>query len=245
MKKQTYRKSKIVLMLVLLIVLSTIFTTVSWYTIKPDRQVSSENKDVMTPYFLYLLNPDDEKSLSVTIGNIHPGETKRMIFAVSSKKENFEIAKDNDFKYQLELAYTENLKVEYSVFSLKEEAEEADGRIAVYDETGTAVKWFSKKTDTPMTSTDVSADRQKEMYGENTAGIINLGKYELFEKDGSDDLHLVSSVDTEGNVTYSMDYYMIEIKWEDGINFNDYVKETDLVYIIVKALQPRPSEKQN
>lgn len=38
---------------------------------------------------------------------------------------------------------------------------------------------------------------------------------------------------------------MIEIKWKDGMDFNEYTKETDLVYVIVKALQPRPTEKDN
>lgn len=247
MKKINHFRIKIVLILVLMITLSMVLFTHSWYVIDSERKVESSPTDVMTPYFLYLLNPDDEKSLSVSIGNIHPGEVKRMVIAVSSKNEDeetpFDIAKDNDFRYQLELAYTENLMVDYSVFSL---VADENGEIPVYDKFGTVVKMFSKEYEDAMTSEDVSEERRKEMYGEDTEGIVNLGRYELFEKDSNDgELHLVSKVEADGTVTYAMDYYLIEIKWKDGMDFNEYTKETDLVYVIVKALQPRPTEKDN
>ena len=199
----------------------------------------------MMPYFLYLLNPGDEKSLSVSIGNIHPGEVKKMVIAVSNHNEDvqnpFEVAKENDFNYQLELAYTENLPVNYNIYEL---VADDTGDIPVYDERGTVIKNFSKKSINPLSSTNVSEDRQNEMYGSNKTGIVNLGKYELFEYDGDNSkLHLFSDVDKNGNVNYAMDYYMIEVKWQDGMDFSAYAKETDLVYVIVKALQPRPTEK--
>lgn len=245
MKNRNGFKIKSVLILVLLVTLSTVLFTHSWYTIIPERKVDSNNTDVMTPYFLYLLNPDDEKSLSVSIGNIHPGEKKRMIIAVSSKNEDvqtaFDIAKNNDFNYQLELAFTENLQVDYSVYSL---VADENGLIPVYGEQGNIIMTFSKEYEAPMPSEDVSDERRKEMYGDDLEGIVNLGRYLMYEKDSNgDDMHLVSTVDDSGNVTYDMNYYMIEIKWKDGMDFNEYSKETDLVYVIVKALQPRPTEK--
>ena len=42
-------------------------------------------------------------------------------------------------------------------------------------------------------------------------------------------------------VLYEKDFYLIQISWKDGIDFSRYKKETDLVDVIVRALQPRPS----
>ena len=245
MKKKKRIKVKLILICALLIALTSALFTAAWYVISGDRTIESSRTDVMMPYFLYLLNPDDEKSLSVSIGNIHPGEVKKMVIAVSNHNEDvqnpFEVAKENDFYYQLELAYTENLPVNYNIYEL---VADDNGDIPVYDERGTVIKNFSKKSINPLSSTNVSEDRQNEMYGSNKTGIVNLGKYELFEYDGDNSkLHLFSDVDKNGNVNYAMDYYMIEVKWQDGMDFSAYAKETDLVYVIVKALQPRPTEK--
>lgn len=236
---------RIILIIVLTLVACSMLISGAWYVIKTNRKIESEITDVMTPYFLYLLNPGDETSLSVSIGNIHPGEIKQMVVAVSSKEgtggSTFEIAKDNNFDYQLELAYTENLPVEYKIYELS--ADEG-GDVVVYDEYGSAVKKFSKKSSVYLASEDVSEARIKEMYGTETTGIVNLGKYELFEKDSDNKkLNLVSTLDSLGVVSYDMDYYLIEIKWQAGKSFAEYAKETDLVYLIVKALQPKPQEK--
>ena len=51
------------------------------------------------------------------------------------------------------------------------------------------------------------------------------------------------------NIRENKDYYLIEIKWKekdgngDSLQFDDYRKETDLVYVIVKAMQPEPKEE--
>ena len=102
MKKRI--KHKVLIINILLVVAMALMVTGAWYVINSGRKVESEKTDVKTPYFLYLLNPDDEKSLSVSIGNIHPGEVKQIVIAVSSKNEDvdlsFDIAKDSDFEYQ-------------------------------------------------------------------------------------------------------------------------------------------------
>jgi len=45
------------------------------------------------------------------------------------------------------------------------------------------------------------------------------------------------------NEEYEFDYYLIEVTWKDGITFNDYTKETDLLYVVVNAKQPLPKEQ--
>ncbi len=45
------------------------------------------------------------------------------------------------------------------------------------------------------------------------------------------------------NGTYEYDYYLIEVTWQDISDFDAYKKETDLVYVVVNAKQPRPTER--
>ena len=66
---------------------------------------------------------------------------------------------------------------------------------------------------------------------------------ELFEKGSNGSpMQLVTFVENNGTIRYDMDYYLVEIVW-DSDDFASFSKETDLVYIIVKALQLRPTEK--
>ena len=138
------------------------------------------------------------------------------------------------------LAYTENLPIDYRVYEL--EKDDA-GDVTVDDNYGNSIMKFSKLSDTALTSVDVSEARWEDMYGSDREGIVNLGRYELFEKGSNGSaMQLLSVVEDNGDVIYDMDYYLIEIVW-DSDDFSAYSKETDLVYIIVKALQPRPTEK--
>lgn len=243
-KARKVSKRKLIVLWTLCLGLVLLLATGAWYVIKSSREVESEDADVMTPYFLYLLNPDDEQSLSLTVGNIHPGEVKQAVICVSNKSpnglSNLEIGKNSNFAYELELAYTENLPVNYQLYQL--DADE-NGSIVVADERGNALKKFEKLYESPMVSSDVSESRRLEMYGVSRNGIVNLGKYDMYSK-GGDNQALQLSTTTDGtNVNYEMDYYLIEISWKDGTNFSDYTKETDLAYVIVKALQPEPTEK--
>ena len=90
--------------------------TMAWYVLDAIREVDSKDTEVMTPYLLYLLNPTDEESLALTVGNLHPGETKQAVICVSSQRPEdigiMTISKDSEFSYELELAYTENLYIE-------------------------------------------------------------------------------------------------------------------------------------
>lgn len=222
--------------------------TVTWYVIHSQRDIDSQKTEVMTPYFLYLLNPSDHSSLALTIGNIHPGEVKREVICVSNQKPGLsserEISRDSNFLYELEMAYTENLAVNYEVYEL--ERDDVNGDIAVVEDTNGVIHTlasFKKKNTEQMTAADVSEVRRGEVYGSDLAGIVNLGRYRSFTE-GTDGKKLELEATVSGNdVNYDMDYYLIEITWQDGINFEDYNKETDLCYVIVKALQPKPEEK--
>ncbi len=251
-------KSFLAAMLALALLMAAV--SAAWYVINSQREINSISADIMTPYFLYLLNPDDEEALSLTIANIHPGEVKQAVICVSNKNPDsdgtseYDISKDSSFSYELELAYTENLPVEYNIYQLYQLSEEEKENlndperqkvVAVTDEYGEEQMYFIKVSADPLDAEDVSESRRKEMYGEDQEGIVNLGTYELYKTDNAGDyLQLATSVDAADETEYEKDYYLIEIIWPDDKSFSDYQKETDLVYVIVKALQPRPEEKE-
>ena len=259
-------RQKAWLVLCLSLVLILIVGTFAWYVISAIRRVDSEDTTVMTPYLLYLLNPTDEQSLAITIGNLHPGETKQAVICVSSQKPEemgiAAISKDSEFAYELELAYTENLALDYKVYELEliedAEANVIEDLIVVEDSTGSNTKTFKRALSgekLAKAAPDVSQERQKEMYpgsDEARAKIVNLGQYDSYRTDAAGKvLSLNTKVTTEnGTVEYDKDYYLIEMKWKDKdengntVRFENYTKETDLIYIIVKAMQPKPVEKQ-
>lgn len=259
-------RQKAWLVLCLSLVLILLVGTFAWYVISAIRHVDSEDTTVMTPYLLYLLNPTDEQSLAITIGNLHPGETKQAVICVSSQKPEemgiAAISKDSEFAYELELAYTENLALDYKVYELEliedAEANVIEDLIVVEDSTGSNTKTFKRALSgekLAKAAPDVSQERQKEMYpgtDEARAKIVNLGQYDSYRTDAAGEvLSLNTKVTTEnGTVEYDKDYYLIEMKWKDKdengntVQFENYTKETDLIYIIVKAMQPKPVEKQ-
>lgn len=263
-RKREGKKAWLVACLALVMVM--LAGTLAWYVLNAIREIDSKDTEVMTPYLLYLLNPTDEKSLALTVGNLHPGETKQAVICVSSQKPGdidiMTISKDSEFSYELELAYTQNLAVDYNVYELETVEAEAgdgttpDGLILVQDENDENTKYFKKAGNENLANAnvDVNAKRQEEMYGGNETSrqsIVNLGQYDLYQTDAAgNNLKLNTNVSVENDeVQYDKDYYLIEITWKQtdangaSIQFDDYRKETDLVYVIVKAMQPEPKEE--
>ena len=254
------------LLVCLSVVILMLTGTMAWYVLDAIREVDSKDTEVMTPYLLYLLNPTDEESLALTVGNLHPGETKQAVICVSSQRPEdigiMTISKDSEFSYELELAYTENLAVDFHVYEL-EQVEAGNGSqgsnafIVVEDENGQNQKQFKKAgsgVELEKADLNINEKRQEEMYGgteETRKEIVNLGQYDLYQTDANDEmLKLNTNVSVQnGQVTYDKDYYLIEIQWKEtngsgeAIHFEDYRKETDLVYVIVKAMQPKPEEE--
>ena len=260
--KRARRKAWLTLCLSCVILMLT--GTMAWYVLDAIREVDTKDTDIMTPYLLYLLNPTDEESLALTVGNLHPGETKQAVICVSSQRPEeigiMTISKDSEFSYELELAYTENLAVDFHVYELEQVTGSqgaSNGLITVQDERTGNQKQFKKVgsgAELEKAALDVNQKRQEEMYGgteETRKDIVNLGQYDLYQTDANNaSLKLNTNVSVEnGEVTYDKDYYLIEIQWKetnangDAIQFEDYRKETDLVYVIVKAMQPKPEEE--
>lgn len=255
-KPNKKKKKKPILISGIIVIILLLGATFTWYLFTKDNHGDRKEARIMTPYFLYLLNPDDTHSLQFSVGNIHPGETKQIVICVSNKKPvdddsgSIDIARESDFNYDLEFIYTENLAVNYKIYEMEKHQDDGTAipEDAVVLEDIDGAYWTKRVPEggtevLPLVmASDVTAARHAEVFGnDDLDNVINKGKYELYKEDSSGNpLHL-----TYKNDTYEFDYYMIEISWKDNIKFADYTKETDLLYVVVNAKQPEPIKQES
>ena len=245
----------IVISMILFLVMGSSF---AWYLLSGQKHIADrEDIKIMSPYFLYLLNPGESTSLQFSVGNIHPGEVKQVVICVSNQKPNdvsgevIDIAKESDFNYDLEFIYTENLALDYKVYELTKTVYDENNRIpadAIVIEGVDGFYWTKREnsdgnTVTNLQETNVSETRWSAVFSDVSAeglkNIENKGQYLLFQSDAiGAKLHL-----TYKNSTYEHDYYLIEMSWKGNANFSDNAKETDLLYVVVNAKQPEPQPK--
>lgn len=238
------RKRKIFSAFVL--ILATCIGTLSfaWFKIDTVHEADREDIEVMAPYFLYLLNAGDTDSLQFAVGNLHPGETKRAFICVSNKKPSdvdgsyIDIARDSDFEYELEFIRTNNLDLDYTLYEVErydmDEYHELAADEYVSEE---ALGYYFKRIGDALTGTDTTAIRRKALFGDDDSpAIVNGGTYTMYSEYSNDDkMHLKYN-----NSEYDYNFYMIEMKWRPGAVFADNKKETDMLYVVVNAMQPKP-----
>ena len=243
-------KKKITVMVILIaLCLATAGMTAAWYIRDDRKQAQTDAAIVMAPYNLYLMNPNAKDSLKFAIGNLHPGEEKYTVICVSNRiPENYagqdnmsELVKESEFNYELQLAHTENLAVDYRVYPLKRHEIPAggtlpEGAILMEGDDPAYKRYYWTKEESSLKGKDNTEKMKKEVFGAaDTDDIVNVGKYLFFD----DENMKLAYRDN----TYEYDYYLIEMTWQDIRDFNAYTKETDLVYVMVNAKQPRPTEK--
>ena len=237
-------RKKVIIVSLCAVLLLVSGITFAWYTRSENSLATRENVEIMTPYFLYLLNPGSSDSLEYTIGNIHPAETKQTVICVSNKKpddvedDSIDIARVSDFTYELEFITTNNLEVNYEIYELTMHTL-ADGQTAPADAITMpevdGVYWTKKGN--ALVGQDTSGERHTSVFGTaSPSGVVNSGTYTLYSKDSSGSaLHLSYS-----GGQYDYDYYLIEIDWVDDTSFEKSLKETDVNYVVVNAMQPKP-----
>lgn len=237
-------RTKLIMISLCLVLLVASGVTYAWYTRSENLSASRDNIEIMTPYFLYLLNPGTSDSLEYTIGNIHPSETKQTVICVSNKRpddvkdDSIDIARVSDFTYELEFITTNNMEVNYEIYELSmhklaDGESSPSGAVTMPEVSG--VYWT--KVGNALVGQDTSSERHQSVFGtSNPGGVVNSGKYTLYSKDSTGNaLHLSY---TGG--TYDYDYYLIEIDWIDENSFENSLKETDVNYVVVNAMQPEP-----
>lgn len=233
-------KIVVAILLVLVIMLAIGF---AWYSFNK-KHTDTKEMEIMTPYTLYLLNSGATDTLELSVGGIHPRESKQIVVCVSSHdvgaKEE-ETSKDGVFPYTLELIHTENIGLTYNLYPLTPlaAAPENPGENFVtsdytveQDGVNVVKKAYFRKGEMLVGDTAKSEEYRKEMYGEaKVAAVINKGIYCTYAKD-----EFKLSLNDE-NKRYN--YFLIEIEWNvDGTE--EKSKETDLVYLVARAGVPKP-----
>ena len=262
-KKKNPKKRIAVIMTVVCIM---VMVSLAWWYYHTKRPVKTEGRDVMVPYYLYLLNEDQSDYFQLQVVNMHPGETKRCVVCVSNKDKSdsgltYSVGRESEFQYELGFSYTQNIPLDYSVYELKKITLGEDGKVTdadkdkdlVYMESGSVWEKVKntgnqqvvalKKKDNSEEETEAN---NKEMYGASDINsIVNVGQYDTYTKDANENEMKLKISYSNNEPVFEYDYYLVEITWKEAVtNFIDYLKETDLVYVTVKAEQPKPEEKK-
>ena len=229
--------------------LMLIGSTFAWYSVVV-REAESKEANVMQPYYLTLLNPSETAGLQLSVGSLMPGRKRQIVFCVSNDDNEEKINMGGaDFDYSMELIYTENMALNYKVYDLEQAEEEAEGSIVaedyvIIDGVGVPRLTYWNIKGEALDKVDVSSTRHGEV-GLSAAvnEVVNKGKYWQYTQNSEEEnLHLSSSTNGDG---YDSQYFLLEIEWDvnEISNFDKYEKETDMIYILVKALQPEPTKK--
>ena len=240
--------------------------TFAWYGVN-EREADSASAEVMKPYYLTLLNPSESHALQLSIGNLFPGDVKQIVFCVSNKNnegnEGLEMGVTT-FDYSIELIHTENLALEYKIYELTKVDENTENAITALDTITVKnendmevvrdeITYWKKVTENPLSGTDVSKERHKQTGLRNEEGTsvdaeglpVNAGKYTSYTEGSSGTLKLTAGENDDGSTKFDSQYFLLEIAWKEGADADfdrKYKKETDMIYLLVEALQPKPEK---
>ena len=256
--------------IVAILIVST--STFAWYTVKK-READSAPAEVMKPYYLTLLNPSETDLLQLSVGNLFPGETKQVVFCVSNRDNESNSAMEmgvSEFDYSIEMIYTENLALIYNIYELEKaegvtEGNVPDGIIIALDtlagtgeDSTSEITYWNKIVSASsidgkpaaLKGTDVSSTRHSQVGITGTE--INAGKYISYAKTDKGGESGTESIDNNLHLSpvengYDAQYFVLEIEWQDGAasNFEKYEKETDMIYLLVEAIQPKPEKVES
>lgn len=264
-KKSLNKRSKKRIIIILAIIAAVAVPAIFAWFYYGAKHAYTADGNLMTPYNLYLLEANKEDRLRLTVGSLHPGETKQIVVCVSSHDANSTSTppRESTFPYTMELAYTTNLPLNYKMYELTPKTEGKGDVSSTYTKGGvTNTYWFDKvkyngatadkdivleKNEEKSEDKNSSTSKNKEMYGSSKTSdtIVNWVQYDTYSKNRNKDENDNGFKLSLSDATKQYNYYLIEISWKEGIDFSEYTKETDLIYLIAKAGVPRPVEKNN
>ncbi len=230
----------------------------AWYTFYK-KHADTTKLDIMTPYSLFLLNSGATDTLELSIGGMHPNETKQIVVCVSSHDKNAQAtSKEGNFPYTLALMHTDNMGLSYRVYPLTpldtapgnpdENTITSDYTVINGEQMEVKTAYFSKGnrlTENADKNQTKNQEYRQDMYGGlyesdtyTEDSIVNQGTYHIYEED-----NFQLSLSDEKN---KYNYFLIEIEWGTGDAATDEKsKETDLIYLVAKAGVPKPIEIEN
>jgi hypothetical protein len=250
MTKKKSGKMMLIISFILLVgmIIAVIIATYSWYV---NQKSLSTVTWIKTPMVLTIGsgNNHDIKYLDMGDIDVESGKSKSYVFCV------YGTPVDN---YSLQLAYTTNIAFNYKVYraTIANSSKDADAVESTYqDEYGkTQTEYFIKISEKPVidgltlsqlkeSKTDSVAKHQShslsygDEYGLNAISPSAVQSnaeplYWLAEENGTNVLTPLNTGETTADGTrYSLDYFIIEVSWDNdnGTVSND--KETDIVYL--------------
>ena len=214
----------------LMVLLVCIGGTFAWYTWL-ERAANSKDAEVMEPYYLYLRDEKDKEMVRLALDSLFAGETKNLYFCVSNgpnaESGTMGAMGGGNFDYTMELVYTQNVPLTFKLYELDS-----------FDDTAIAGGGTLLNKEA-----DQSAARHEAVFGTIAVDdIVNRGQYDTYIHDeNGEKLHLATGTDANGKETYMSRYFRLKVTCT-AATFDNYRKETDMIYLLVKAEQPKPAK---
>ena len=230
------KKKKIYLIISFALAVAIVISaSLAWFVSNINRLADTNSLPVAEPPLLYILDSDSSDIVQINLQDLRIGEEKEIVFCISSLYP----ANPNNSGYKgsfyLELAYTNNLKADFSLRNaelLDAKPDDMTNVIDTYSQKG--VHLYFERGDL-LSSTDESEKGNSESYeiaNYSEVQAMNQATYKNFQ---------TSSVETSPNFALrfnethlSVRYFVLDITWKNGTNGVD-AKETDLVYIMARG----------
>lgn len=199
------------------VILAGSATAYAWFTYQ--RKISTITK-INAPTALIIGAGEKESSQNIDIGEINvEDETKKkdFVFCVYSD--------DSVSKYKLQLAHTTNIDFTYTLFPAQEQSGGTDAEYT--DESGNVHNY--SKSGSALTGAYLNLNSD----GKTANDSLHKESYESYNKvqKNAEPLYWQTSEainPTKNNGQGFVDYYILEISWNDDVLNN---KETDMIYI--------------
>lgn len=237
------RKIKRICLIILVVEVFSVIAASSyaWFVYAPYKSVQSVGADVEKLINLNLLDDTATQPLQLFAGNLYPGQKNTLVLCISNNPMDGTNRHVSDIEYELKLAYTGNLPIEYSLYPLTKVTKNESYDITIpHSEPSLDDTYFEITADDTGNKSSFSyviaapTPEEEETQAPEAGSWVNEPVYQVY----SDNFEL-AMVDDK----YDEDYYLLEIKMPtelpEGIVLENIKKEVDMVYIIasIKQLQ--------
>lgn len=222
---QSKKKKRIIAGGIITALLAGSLTVYAWFS--KEKKLTTLTM-IQEPTMLVLTSGNTEDierfylgDINVMLSESNPNPYRDYVFGVYSEVK---------LDYELELAYTQNIPFEYSVFKTSQ-VSEADGDILLYTTESGEEQYYdnSKETELKM---------NKFFSSEEDAKNATYGEYSNIQSKAIPE-YLISEEVFHSNETGDQkgftDYYILHVNWEKVKDTIKNDRETDMIYIIVSS----------
>lgn len=228
-KKSTENKIKKLLIAITVLLLSAftgITVVYAWFTGQKDMKTISK---INTPINLTLGAGHNESIQQLDLGNIDAkieSHTKKYVFSVSSNESIVQC-------YRLQLSHTTNIKFTYTIYHSSELGEEEEILNDDILYVGTDNHEYYYRIGEKVQMEVLNPDNNDTFLANQDDYSKTYNEYRKVQKHAKP-LYTISGEITPGNTSTFIDYYILEITWEEEQVQNN--KETDMVYLMAAVV---------